>query len=240
MLFQTLSSLAFAATALCAPTTQALGRRGKVDHDSLNPVATRVQDGPLGRAIEKFNPRLHIASGCQPYTAVDDYGNTNGGLKPSGSQTGGCDETDKGQTYARATKTNTGVAIMYSWYMAKDQTLDDVSPGSHRHDFENVVIWLSNDTTTVLGGAASGHGEYKKTKGTLPGGDSPTVEYFATFPTNHELQFSLAEGSTYPVSDWDAMPEAARKALQDTDFGKASPPFKDGSFEENLGEAALD
>lgn len=110
--------------------------------------------------------------------------------------------------------------------MPKDQTIDDVSPGSHRHDFENIVIWLSNDTTTVLGGAASGHGDYKITKGAVPGGDSPTVEYFATFPTNHELQFTESEGTAYPVSDWDAMPEAAKKALQDTDFGQANPPFK--------------
>lgn len=115
---------------------------------------------------------------------------------------------------------------MYSFYMPKDQTIDDVSPGSHRHDFENVVIWLSNDTTTVLGGAASGHGEYKITNGAVPGGDSPTVEYFATFPTNHELQFTQTEGNTYPISDWDAMPDAAKKALQDTDFGQANPPFK--------------
>lgn len=115
---------------------------------------------------------------------------------------------------------------MYSWYMPKDQTIDDVSPGSHRHDFENVVIWLSSDITTVLGGAASGHGEYKITNGAVPGGDSATVEYFATFPTNHELQFTETVGNTYPVSDWDAMPDAAKSALQDTDFGDASPPFK--------------
>lgn len=110
--------------------------------------------------------------------------------------------------------------------MPKDQTIDEVSPGSHRHDFENVVIWLSGDLTTVLGGAASGHGDYKKTNGALPGGDSATVEYFASFPTNHELQFTETVGNTYPISDWDAMPEAAKSALQNTDFGDASPPFK--------------
>lgn len=115
---------------------------------------------------------------------------------------------------------------MYSWYMPKDQTIDEVSPGSHRHDFENVVIWLSGDLATVLGGAASGHGDYKKTTGALPGGDSATVEYFASFPTNHELQFTDTVGNTYPISDWDAMPDAAKSALQDTDFGDATPPFK--------------
>lgn len=83
MLLQTLTSLALAGTALCAPATNALRRRDEVDHDSLNPIATRVQDGPLGAAIEKFNPRLHIASGCQPYTAVDDSGNTKQVATPS-------------------------------------------------------------------------------------------------------------------------------------------------------------
>ncbi|KAI3392060.1 hypothetical protein diail_6289 [Diaporthe ilicicola] len=230
MLLQTLTSLALASTALCAPTTNSLGRRDEVDHDSLDPIATRIQSGALGAAIEKFNPRLHIASGCQPYTAVDDSGNTkqvaHGGLKPSGSQTGGCEDTAKGQTYARATQSNGKVAIMYSWYMPKDQTVDNVSAGAHRHDFESVVIWLGNDTTTVLGGAASGHGEYTITSGAVPGGDSPTVEYFATFPTNHEVQFTQTVGKTYPVSDWDAMPDDAKSALQDTDFGAANVPFK--------------
>lgn len=148
-------------------------------------------------------------------------------MEPSGSQTGDCEDTSKGQTYARAaTQADGNVAIMYSWYMPKDQTVDEVSPGSHRHDFENVVVWLSGDMATVLGGAASGHGDYKKTTGALPGGDSATVEYFASFPTNHELQFTETVGNTYPISDWDAMPDAAKSALQDTDFGDASPPFK--------------
>lgn len=53
-----------------------LERRAAVAHDSLNPIATRVQTGANGAAITRFNPKLHIASGCQPYTAVDDAGNT--------------------------------------------------------------------------------------------------------------------------------------------------------------------
>lgn len=68
--------LAFAGMALGAPTSSNLDRRAVVAHDSLNPIATRVQAGVKGDAIKKFNPRLHIASGCQPYTAVDDAGNT--------------------------------------------------------------------------------------------------------------------------------------------------------------------
>lgn len=129
---------------------------------------------------------------------------------------------------------------MYSWYMPKDQLADGVSVGAHRHDWENIVVWIGDTANpSVQGGAASGHGEFKKTTSALPGGDSPQVEYFAQFPTNHELQFTDTVGVTYQISDWDAMPDAARQALQDTDFGSANVPFKDGSFESNLAKAAI-
>lgn len=129
---------------------------------------------------------------------------------------------------------------MYSWYMPKDQLIDDVSTGAHRHDWENIVIWIGDAANpSVQGGAASGHGEFKKTTGALPGGESPQIEYFAQFPTNHELQFTDTGGVTYQISDWDAMPDAARQALQDTDFGSANVPFKDGDFVSNLAKAAI-
>lgn len=70
------STLALAGVALGAPLSPALEPRASVNHDSLNPIATRVQTGTNGAAITRFNPKLHIASGCQPYTAVDDAGNT--------------------------------------------------------------------------------------------------------------------------------------------------------------------
>lgn len=71
-----LSALAVASGVLAAPTPPELEARAVVNHDSLNPIRTRLQPGAIGRAIEKFQPLLHIAHGCQPYTAVDDNGNT--------------------------------------------------------------------------------------------------------------------------------------------------------------------
>lgn len=56
-------------------------------------------------------------------------------------------------------------------------------------------------------------------------------------PTNHELQFTGTVGNQLPVSDWDALPAAARDALQTADFGKANVPFKDGTFESNIAKA---
>lgn len=53
-----------------------LVRRGEVGHDKLGPSPQKVQDNAVGEAIARFNPLLHVAHGCQPYTAVDDAGNT--------------------------------------------------------------------------------------------------------------------------------------------------------------------
>jgi hypothetical protein len=71
--------------AVLSALTMALGVSGSpielarryniVNHDSLNPIPTRVEAGAIGRAMKIFTPLLHIAHGCQPYTAADDAGN---------------------------------------------------------------------------------------------------------------------------------------------------------------------
>lgn len=131
-------------------------------------------------------------------------------------------------------------AIMYAWYFPKDQPNDGVSAGAHRHDWESVVVWLDNATDqNMIGAAASGHGGFKTTTTPQKDGDRVMAEYFTNFPTNHELQFKTSPGKTYPVLDWDAMTDAARTALQDTDFGNANVPFKNGNLEANLDKAAV-
>ena len=126
--------------------------------------------------------------------------------------------------------------------MPKDMPNSGVSTGAHRHDWENVVIWVNNpanDNPTLLGGAASGHGSYKKTNNPQRVGDRPKVEYFTNFPTNHELQFTDTLGRDLPLIAWESLPEAARQGLESAEFGKATVPFKDSTFEGNLAKAAL-
>ncbi|KAF6802993.1 necrosis inducing protein [Colletotrichum sojae] len=236
------SIFALASTAFAAPAANTLDRRGEVGHDQLSPLPEKVQDNAVGKAIARFNPKLHIAHGCQPYTAVNDAGDTSGGLKPTGSSTGGCRDTARGQAYARGTWHNGRYAIMYAWYFPKDMPNDGVPAGSHRHDWESVVVWLNNPSVanpTILGGSASGHGKYKKTTSPQREGDSLKVEYFTQALLNHELQFTDTAGRTYPVLDWDAMSPAMKSALENTEFGQANVPIKDENFLDNLGKAAL-
>lgn len=131
---------------------------------------------------------------------------------------------------------------MYAWYFPKDMPNDGVSTGSHRHDWESVVVWLNNPSVadpTILGGAASGHGDYKKSTSPQREGDGVKVEYFTQLLLNHELQFTDTTGKTYPVLDWDAMSMNMQTALNNTDFGSANVPFKDENFTENLDKASI-
>lgn len=129
---------------------------------------------------------------------------------------------------------------MYAWYMPKD------SPSSglgHRHEWENAVVWLSSDspsTATLLGVAASQHGDYVfDTTPTVTGPGGPTIKYESIWPVNHSLWFTDTVGGQQPLIAWESMPAAARTALQNTDFGDATVSMKDGQFESLLALAVL-
>lgn len=130
---------------------------------------------------------------------------------------------------------------MYAWYFPKDQPNAGNVAGGHRHDWESVVVWIDNPANAnprILGGAASGHGTYKRTTNPNRQGNNVKVEYFTTFPTNHELQFTDTVGRSYWISDWDRMPAAERNALSNQNiFGKANVPFRPDNFNGNLDKA---
>ncbi|KAF5602900.1 NPP1 domain protein [Fusarium subglutinans] len=188
-----------------------LHARAVVNHDSLNPVKKTIEGGSIGAAIDRWQPLLHIADGCQPYTAVDTNGTVSGGLLDSGSKTGGCKETTKGQTYARAAMHNGKLAIMYAWYWPEDQPADgNLSPGA-----------------TLYAAAASGHGDYKKTKKPQRSGNNVMAEHFTSLGKNHELQFKTTRQGliTGPSGD-------PKKP-----WGSANVPFIDANFGNNLNKA---
>jgi hypothetical protein len=123
---------------------QLLDKRAVVNHDTLFPMAQSVRPGAEGSAILRYEPFLHIASGCQSYTAVNAKGDVSGGLDNSGSSTGGCTDTNRGQTYTRGGWLRGRYGIMYAWYFPKDQLVDTGINAGHRHDWENVVIWIDD------------------------------------------------------------------------------------------------
>ncbi|MCF1598722.1 NPP1 family protein [Streptomyces muensis] len=101
-------------------------------------------------------------NGCLPATAVDASGRLNGGLQPTGSITGGCrtNHLAKANTYAQSKCQNGWCAYVYALYFEKDQAQNGVSWGSHRHDWECVVVFQKQGEERPRYLAASRHGGF--------------------------------------------------------------------------------
>jgi hypothetical protein len=67
---------------------------------------------------------------------------------------------------------------MYSWYMPKDSPSTGLG---HRHEWENIVVWLSSATlsATVEGVSVSQHGGYAPSTSPNMAGNSPLVGYIS-------------------------------------------------------------
>lgn len=119
---------------------------------------------------------------------------------------------------------------------------DSPSAGlGHRHDWENVVVWLSSEdaSASIVGMSVSGHGNYETSTQVTLSGDSPLVGYISNWPLNHQMIFTTAKGGHQPLIAWESLTPAAQTALTDTDFGSANVPFKDSNFDNNLAKAVL-
>ncbi|KAF7927052.1 uncharacterized protein EAE98_006436 [Botrytis deweyae] len=236
--------LAAAAAVKGAPIEESnITARAVVPHNSIRPWPENVPGGALGNTLREFEPYIHIAHGCKPYSAVDGYGNTSGGLQDSSDPTGFCNDPQYGQTYVRGGWSGGRYGIMYAWYWPKDHPAAGNLVGGHRHDWEHVIVWVNNPEVAnpvLIGAAASGHGGVSKTTNPPRQGTRPKVEYFVQFPKNHALQFTNTPGVDLPMMWWGFLPEVSKKALNVRDlFGAAVCPFNDDNFANNLAKAAM-
>ncbi|KAI4593584.1 hypothetical protein LQW54_000601 [Pestalotiopsis sp. IQ-011] len=234
------SLLALVSAALAAPQSV---KRGDIDHDAVVGFPQTVPDTTTGELMLKWQPLLYVVDGCVPFPAVDAEGNTSAGLAPSGDPSGDCDSST-GQIYSRAESYNGAFAIMYSWYWPKDEPswLESVVGVGHRYDWEDIVVWLSDDTSdaTLLGVAASYHGDYVTSTDPDLSGDAPLIKYYTAYDIlDHSLGFTDTVGGTQPLIAWDSLPTVAQEALANKDWGDANVPFIDSNFENNLAEAEL-
>jgi hypothetical protein len=135
---------------------------------------------------------------------------------------------------------------MYAWYMPKDQPAHSATGSGHRHEWESIVVWLSENSPDAefLGVAWSGHGGFSTMKAEdisdseLSDG-RPLIEYFTNGFTNHELTLTTNKGGEQALIEWERMGDAATQALQDADFKDANMPMKDGNLKANVESAML-
>ncbi|KAE8984407.1 hypothetical protein PR001_g23186 [Phytophthora rubi] len=212
-----------------------------IGHDQ---VASFAQPEPVTiseKAAVKFKPQLHISNGCHPYPAVNEAGDTGGGLSNTGAPSGKCKGSGLGsQVYGRSGWHRDAWAIMYAWYFPKDMASFDLG---HRHDWEHAVIWIDNPDVAeprILGVSVSSHSGYQKTT-TIPtgslNGTSVLLNYESTWPLDHELSFTTKGGDYQPLIMWGQLTDAARDSLSSTDFGSALMPMTDYWFSRKLDKA---
>ncbi|KAG6614213.1 necrosis inducing-like protein NPP1 type [Phytophthora cinnamomi] len=211
-----------------------------IAHDAVVPFPQPTPNTTIQTVAVKFKPQIYINNGCHPYPAVDEDGNTSGGLKPTGSQSAGCKGSGYGsQIYGRAVEYEGVYAFMYSWYMPKDETLDGQG---HRHDWENCVVWLNSlDDPSIVALSASYHSTYLyyyPPDSDYLDGNSAKIEYSTSWVIlDHSLSATSTAGETQDLIMWDQLTDAARTALEDTDFGSANVPFKEANFATKVAKA---
>ncbi|RMD43936.1 hypothetical protein DV735_g1210, partial [Chaetothyriales sp. CBS 134920] len=223
-------------------------KRSDIASDAVVGFSTTVPSGTEGALMLQYQPRLYVVDGCVPFPAVDASGNTNAGLAPTGLSSGDCDSST-GQVYSRAGTYGDYYLIMYSWYMPKDEPnlLAGALGIGHRHDWENAVVVLASESTSasLVGLAASYHGDYQTCSGGTSGcssylsGNRPLIRYYSAGGVlNHSLGFTSTVGGTQPLIAWESLPQVARTALANKDWGDAIVPFLDSNFDSYLAEAA--
>uniref|UniRef100_K3X206 Uncharacterized protein n=1 Tax=Globisporangium ultimum (strain ATCC 200006 / CBS 805.95 / DAOM BR144) TaxID=431595 RepID=K3X206_GLOUD len=224
-----------------ALATVAAVQAGSISHDQVVPFAEPTPSSAYEKLAVKFKPQIHISNGCHPYPAVDAAGNTSGGLKPSGSQSAGCKGSGWGtQVYGRGAAYNGVYGLMYSWYFPKDSPITGLG---HRHDWEHVVVWIDNPKAAnpkilaISPSAHSGYQKYAPPKAGTVDGTSAKVDYTSKIVINHALDSTTAAGEKQPLIMWEQMTQAARTALENTGFGDANVPMKDGNFMDKLAKA---
>ncbi|KAJ5281995.1 npp1 domain-containing protein [Penicillium angulare] len=217
-----------------------LSRRDIVASDEIVGFDQIVPSGTVGDVYLAYQPYLYVVNGCVPFPAVDEDGNTNAGLAPAGASDGDC-SSSTGQIYVRGNSSGDYYALMYSWYMPKDEPSDGIG---HRHDWEGVIVWLSDSSSTttdnIMAVCPSAHGSWDcSTDGYTVDGTAPLIRYYSTWPIDHCCGLTTTVGGTQPLIAWESLPTAAQDALDTTDFGSAIVPFIDAHLSTNLADATF-
>ena len=191
-----------------------------------------------------YRPKVRIAHGCQPFSAVDDAGNYNAGLKDAGSHNGGCSSSPSAITYSRAKcvrrSGSNWCGYMYVYYMPKDNGVPVPSFG-HRHDFEEIVVWVRDGN--IIGASYSAHGDYIYDNNPYLSNGRVNAQYEINGVTHSMGRISnnrRGRGTVYQNARWNNLTSNAKQALNDTsNFPTAVFAARNDNFSDKLNEARI-
>ncbi|MCU4676675.1 NPP1 family protein [Catenovulum sp. 2E275] len=211
-------------------------------------------------SADLWSPRFdYDTDGCYPSVGIGRDGQANGGLKPTGDISGNCHDLSdliNSNTNHRSTclssNGNQYCAHMYALYFEKDQAIDGAlfdDAFSHRHDWEFVIVWLTNNTMT--------HVSYSKHRDVVT---EPANAYVYDDSNNQHVRIvyhkdgasthvfrpgdagEIAENDTGAwhkptLVSWSLMQGDSgvtnsdlKNLFNTTDFGNANTPFNDPNF----------
>ncbi|MGW1614937.1 NPP1 family protein [Streptomyces sp. NPDC002285] len=194
---------------------------------------------------QTFSPAYdYDGDGCYATAAIGADGPLNPGLKLGGDVNGKCHDYAQlanANTYSRAKCDNGWCAVMYASYFEKDQiTLGPAALG-HTHDWEHVIVWISNNQAEYV--SVSQHNTYQLAARSAIrfDGTHPKIVYHKDGVSSHCFRFANtndepAENATgnwfFPrLVGWEGYPTGYRDKLMSADFGSATIKIDDGDFQ---------
>lgn len=138
----------------------------RIGHKQVRSIVheERVQNFATYKRYLNFQPSISVdrEKGCDVFAAIHASKPyvASGGLDTGGHRNGQCSRSPgKAQVYVRhrTFREHAVIGIMYSYYFPKDQ---NVWGGGHRHDWEDVIVWVHYNWFEKLGTSVSGHGDY--------------------------------------------------------------------------------
>jgi hypothetical protein len=213
---------------------------------------------PSGIDISSITPLFDIdTDSCLFSAGISRTGAQNGGLKPSGSLTGSCRNSNflslsnLYHRYACITSGSTKYCgHFFAVYALKDQIVDGVESG-HRHDWEKVIVWTENGVATYgTYSAHSGVGTAAASAIPQQNGHLKFV-YHKDGVLTHAMRFAKTdESAENPSGSWftptivswytmvgDGVTNAQLRAdLNSYDYGSANFPQTDSIFLGKLNE----
>lgn len=215
-----------------------------IDYDQVKPFAQREAKTASDKASVKFKPQFSTQDGCQPYPAVNDAGETSGGMGLTRSSTNeGCQGSLYGsQLYARSAWYGGIWAILYAWYLPRDETKDH----GRVHLWVHLVVWVNNPAvanSTVLAVTMQG-GTIKVPSGDeLKNGVGVKVKHvWDGEGSGRWPQFTAEDGKEQDLITWDQLSDNARCALNEVAWRPTGVPgvtslkmpLSDDDFESHL------
>ncbi|KAK3937757.1 necrosis inducing protein-domain-containing protein [Diplogelasinospora grovesii] len=201
----------------------------------------------------QFQPLMDFdRDGCYYTSAIDPNGNVNPGLGPVAKcPADDCrnkNRLENNNLYSRTRCNNGWCAIMYEYYFEKDQTVCGSYGVGHRHDWENVVVFVQNNQLRRV--APSCHGKYDHaTNSFRADGNRAKVVYHQDGGGTHCIRMANAADDNVEnytgawflgrLVGWNGWPSVdLRNRVMNNWSGGVGPKLPDSKFADNLRKAA--